>query len=235
MKRKLNIVKSIKNLSLLEKCIWLGSLFVIFVTSAIFPNPDWLSVITSLVGATALIFVGKGDPMGQLVSIIFALFYALVSLKFRYYGEMITYLFMSAPSALWALITWLKNPFTEREVKVAQMTAKKWFFTVIGSIGVTFIMYFVLGFLDTANLVVSTFSITTSFFASLLTVLRSPYYALFYALNDIVLIVLWVLATVSDIGYLPMVFCFIIFLVNDIYGFFNWQKMKRKQNKKPKI
>lgn len=225
----MNIIKSIKNLSLFEKIIWLGSLLVIFVTSAIFPNPDWLSVITSLVGATALIFVGKGDPIGQLISIIFALFYALVSLKFRYYGEMITYLFMTAPSALWALINWLKNPYSEREVKVAEMTAKKWFFLITASIAATFIMYFVLDFFNTANLIVSTISITTSFFASLLTVLRSPYYALFYALNDIVLIILWVLATVSDIGYLPMVFCFLIFLVNDIYGFLNWQKMKKIQ------
>ena len=51
--------------------------------------------------------------------------------------------------------------------------------------------------------------------------MRSPYYALFYSFNDIVLIVLWTLATITDIGYLPMILCFVIFLVNDIYGFVN--------------
>ena len=227
----MDFIKSVKNLSLFERCLWIGSLVVIFVTSVLFPDPDWLSVLTSLVGATALIFVGKGDPIGQLICIIFAILYAVVSFKFRYYGEMITYLGMSAPSALWALITWLKNPYSKREVKVAEMTFRKWTILTLSSVIVTFFMYFILKFFGTANLEVSTLSVATSFFASLLTVFRSPYYALFYALNDIVLIILWVYATISDIGYLPMVFCFVIFLANDFYGFFNWQKMKKTQNK----
>ena len=58
---------------------------------------------------------------------------------------------------------------------------------------------------------------------------RSPYYALAYAINDLVLIVLWTLASLADISYVPMVACFVMFFANDIYGFINWQKMKRKQ------
>jgi nicotinamide riboside transporter PnuC len=61
--------------------------------------------------------------------------------------------------------------------------------------------------------------------------LRSEYYGVFYALNDIVLIILWVLATIENMNYLPMVLCFAIFLINDLYGFYNWQRLKRKQNK----
>lgn len=65
--------------------------------------------------------------------------------------------------------------------------------------------------------------------AASLAMLRSSYYALFYAMNDIVLIVLWILATIENISYLPMVLCFFCFLVNDLYGFINWQKMKKTQ------
>lgn len=225
----MNIVKSIKNLTPLEKCIWLGSLIVILVTSGVFPDPDWLSVATSLIGATALIFVGKGDPVGQLICIVFSAAYAGVSWYFRYYGEMITYLGMSGPAALWAFVTWLKNPYAEREVKVSPMTPKKWLLVSFGAVIATVGMYFVLAYFGTANLLISTFSVTTSFMASMLVILRSPYYALFYAANDVVLIVMWVLASVVDIGYLPMVICFVIFLVNDIYGFINWCNMKKRQ------
>lgn len=228
----MNLIKSIKNLTKFEKIIWLTSLLVIVVSSALFRGVDWLSVVTSVVGATALIFVGKGDPIGQLITIIFALFYGVVSLKFKYYGEMITYLGMTAPSALWALITWLRNPFSERQVKVAAMNKRKWIILVISAVVTTIVMAVLLSFFNTSNLVVSVVSVTTSFLASMLTIMRSPYYAIFYALNDIVLIILWVLATIVDIGYLPMIICFIIFLVNDIYGFVNWRKMKRNQSKK---
>lgn len=30
---------------------------------------------------------------------------------------------------------------------------------------------------------------------------------------------------------LPMILCFIMFLANDLYGFFNWHKMKKRQAK----
>lgn len=225
----MNLVKSVKNLTRTEKIIWTASILSILVSSLLFPNPDLVSVITSALGATALIFVSKGDPLGQLMCIIFGVIYAFISFHLRYYGEMITYVGMTVPSAVWALYTWLKNPYTDRQVKVAEMTAKKWMLVVFGGLVASLIMYFVLGFFGTANLIISTVSVATSFMASMLTVLRSPLYALFYAANDVVLIALWVLACIDNIGYLPMVICFIIFLVNDAYGFINWRKMKKIQ------
>ncbi len=127
----MNPVKSIENLSKTEKTIWLISLITIIFSSCLFGEIEMITLIASVIGATALIFVGKGDAIGQL-----------------------------------------------------------------------------------------------------LTVLRSPYYALCYAVNDIVLIVLWVLATIIEIGYLPMVICFMIFLINDLYGFANWKRMKTRQDNK---
>lgn len=80
---------------------------------------------------------------------------------------------------------------------------------------------------------ISTISVTTSFIASYLTYLRSPYYALAYAANDIVLFFLWILAALVDISCLPKVLCFFIFLLNDLYGFYNWQRMRHRQRALP--
>ena len=70
---------------------------------------------------------------------------------------------------------------------------------------------------------------TTSFVAAYLTFRRSPLYALAYAANDIVLIVLWVLASLEDISYISVTVCFVTFLVNDIYGFVSWNRMRKRQ------
>ena len=102
---------------------------------------------------------------------------------------------------------------------------------LVFAIVVTVLFYFILKFLGTANLLFSTFSITTSFMASYLSYMRSPYYAIAYAGNDIVLIVLWVLASIQDISYLPMVLCFVMFFANDIYGFINWKRMRKRQER----
>ena len=94
---------------------------------------------------------------------------------------------------------------------------------------ITFAFYFILEALNTANLIPSTISVATSFLAAYLSARRSPYFAFAYGINDIVLIVLWILATISDITYISVVICFFIFLFNDGYTFVSWKKMKKIQ------
>ena len=94
---------------------------------------------------------------------------------------------------------------------------------------VTAAFYFILRAFHTANLIPSTVSVTTSFLAVYLTARRSPFYALAYAANDVVLIVLWSLMAAEDLSALSMVICFCAFLLNDVYGFLNWMRMRRRQ------
>lgn len=98
------------------------------------------------------------------------------------------------------------------------------------TVAVTVIFYFILDYFGTANILPSTLSVTTSFLAVYLTFRRSPYFALAYAANDVILIVLWILASVSDIRYISVVVCFAVFLFNDVYSFISWQRMRRRQS-----
>ena len=97
------------------------------------------------------------------------------------------------------------------------------------SVVVTVVFYFILDYFNTAYIVPSTISVTTSFIAVYLTFRRNPYFALAYASNDIVLIILWTLASIYEIRYVSVVVCFIAFFVNDIYGYISWEKMKKRQ------
>ncbi len=221
-----------KDLTKFELALWLISMSVIILSFIISGGEDILTIIASLIGVTALIFVAKGYVLGQVLTVVFALFYGIISFYFKYYGEMITYLCMTGPIAVMAVISWIKNPYKgTKEVKVSHITRKQVITMSALAIVVTIAFYFILNFLENANLIVSTFSITTSFVASYLTFLRSPYYALAYSANDIVLIVLWTLATIENISYLPMILCFAMFLANDIYGFINWRRMRIRQEK----
>ncbi len=221
-----------KTLSKFETILWLLSVTVVLISSFFSGIEGIFSGIASLVGVTALIFVAKGMIAGQVLTIIFALMYGTISLFFKYYGEAITYIGMSLPMAAVALISWIKHPYKDSdEVAIDHMTPKKFTLVGITALAVTAVFYFILRWLHTANLFFSTLSITTSWAACMLTFLRSPYYALAYAANDIVLIILWVSAAVNDISCLPMIFCFIMFLANDLYGFYNWKRMQKAQEK----
>lgn len=216
-----------------EIVLWASSILLIVVSFAAFDRENYMTPIASVIGATSLIFNAKGNPIGQVLMIIFSILYGTISYTFSYYGEMITYLGMTAPMAVFALISWLRNPYNgnKAEVKVNSLKKQETILMFLLAAVITFGFYFILRYFHTANLIPSTLSVTTSFLAVYLTFRRSAYFALAYAANDIVLIVLWILAALSDISYLSVIICFVAFLVNDIYGFINWLKMQKRQQR----
>lgn len=211
--------------------LWSSSVFLIMVSFCLFDRENYMTLVASLIGATFLIFNAKGNPIGQLLTMVFGLLYGIISYGFAYYGEMITYLGMTFPMAFIALVSWLKNPYKDNkaEVKVNRLQKKEILFMFILTLVVTIIFYFILEYFNTTNLIPSTVSVTTSFLAVYLTFRRSPYFALAYAMNDLVLIVLWLLASLTDKSYLSVVICFVVFFANDMYGFISWKKMEKKQ------
>jgi nicotinamide mononucleotide transporter PnuC len=222
----------IKCLTKFEKILWAVSVIVVAASFLLTEPRDYLTLAASVIGVSALIFVAKGMVIGQLICVFFAIFYGIISFNFRYYGEMITYLCMTAPIAVMAVVSWIRNPYKgTKEVKVSHITKKQLITMSVFAVVVTIAFYFILKAIGNANLFFSTVSITTSFVASYLTFLRSPYYALAYSANDIVLIVLWTLATLENLSYLPMILCFVMFLANDIYGYINWKRMRNRQEK----
>ena len=197
----------------------------------IFKNTEYLNLINTILGLTALIFIAKGNPFGQILMIIFSVLYGIISFSFSYFGEMITYLGMTMPMAVFALVAWLRNPYKDNksEVKVNSISVKETALLLLLAVFVTNIFYFILDYFNTANMFFSTLSVSTSFIAAYLTFRRSPYFALAYAANDVVLIILWTMASFIKTSYISVVICFVVFLINDLYGFISWLKMEKRQ------
>lgn len=214
-----------------EMTLWCLSTALIVISFFLFDRENYLILAASLIGVTSLIFTAKGNPFGQLLMVIFSVLYGIISFSFAYYGEMITYLGMSAPMAVFALVSWRKNPYegNKAEVKINKLDTKEIVFMLFLTAVTTLIFYYILAAFHTANLIPSTISVSTSFLAVYLTFRRSAFYAIGYAANDIVLIILWTLATISNLSYLSVAICFGVFLVNDIYGFINWSRMHKLQ------
>ncbi len=216
-----------------EVTLWCISIAVILIAFLLFDRINFMALIASVIGVTSLIFNAKGNPIGQLMMIVFSILYGIISYTFRYYGEMITYLGMTAPMALFALISWLCHPFqgNKAEVAVNRLHRKEVVGMLLLSVVVTALFYCILAYFRTANRIPSTISVTTSFIAVYLTFRRSPYFALAYAANDAVLIVLWTLAARENITYISVIICFAMFLINDLYGFICWRRMEKRQAK----
>ena len=216
-----------------EIILWILETVLIITFFCIFDRSGFLNLIASLIGITALIFCAKGNPVGQALVIVFSIIYGIIAFGFSYYGEMLTYLGMTAPMAVISLVSWVKHPNGENrsEVKIRSLKKLDVIIMIPSTIIVTVAFYFILRAFGTANLLTSTISVTTSFAAAYLAYKRSPYYAIAYILNDIVLIVLWSFAAIEDISYLSVIICFVAFFINDVYTFISWKRMQKKQKK----
>lgn len=215
----------IKSLTKREWILWMGSLAIVILSNLLSTDIDVLTLVSACVGITSLIFAAKGNVWAQILMVVFSILYGLISWQFRYWGEMITYIGMTMPMAVWSTITWIKNPSESgQEVAIQKLTRKHVAGIAAAGVIVTAMFYIILKALDTPNIFFSTISITTSFLAASLTMLRSSYYALGYASNDIILIIMWVLASIENPAYIPVVVNFIIFFFNDMYGFVSWKR-----------
>ena len=218
----------IKDLTKKEWGLWIGSIGTILTANILSGNMDILTIAAACIGITSLILAAKGNVWAQILMIVFSILYGILSWRFRYWGEMITYLGMTLPMAVWSTITWIRYPAENgKEVAIQKLRPRHiWGLLFWGTI-TTAVFYYILRALDTPNLVFSTISVTTSFLAAALTMLRSSYYALGYASNDLVLIVLWILASLESPEYIPVAVNFAIFFLNDMYGFIRWKKRER--------
>lgn len=112
--------KLIDGFTLYEIILWGISVNAITVSFLIFGGASILNFAASLIGVTSLIFCAKGDAAGQALMIVFSLLYGLISYYTKYYGEMITYMGMTMPMAMFSLISWIRHPYKggERQVEI---------------------------------------------------------------------------------------------------------------------
>ena len=218
--------------SRVEKLLWCCSVALIAGSFLAFDGENFLALAASLIGVTSLLFNAKGNPIGQVIAILFCLIYGFISWEYAYYGEMITYLGMTLPMSAVTLVIWLRNPYKGDRlcVQVERLRPRDLLWLALLTVAVTVVFGFLLAALHTANLGPSILSISTSTIAVYLSWRRSPWFAVGYALNDLVLIVLWTLAALRDTGAVSVLMCFVAFFVNDLYGFRNWRRMLRQQS-----
>ncbi len=67
----------------------LWGLSVVFIVRAFcaFDRENYLTLAASLIGVTSLIFNAKGNPIGQVLMVLFSLLYGIISYTFAYYGR----------------------------------------------------------------------------------------------------------------------------------------------------
>ena len=190
----------------------------------------WIDLGYTLLYFWTALLLAKGKYACYIIGIISTFFYAFVSYNNSYYGEVIIAMCCTLPLMIVGLVNWLKHQDNTNTVVIKEIS-KKELIIVLFSQAIMFIgYYYLLKVFNTNNLLVSTFSIVASIIATYLTARRSEYGFVGFIINDIILITLWSIPVISGIcNLIPVLLCPVLLLINDIYGVYNWKKIKNKQ------
>ena len=232
--------KILKNWNWFEIIFLVVSVVLITTCFVVGADKNWLSFVVSLIGVCGALFLAKGFVVAPYINATNAILYSILTYTQGFYGEMIVYLSILLPMNVFSIFAWFRNKKKENSVQVEinKVGAKEYICLAAIAAATTVAFYFVLKALNTNQLILSTFAFTTLAVATYLALRRSSFYAIFYMLNDVLLIVMWSITTANEgIGFLPTTLCFGLFLVNDVYGFVRWRldekKQKLKQEEQP--
>lgn len=222
-----------KDWNLFEKLYLFVGILVGILTSIIFIGTviDSLYTITYL---TTAILMSKGKVESYFVGFFSVFFYGIVSYNQGYYGELLITIFLTFPIMIIGIISWLRHQDKEDDVVIINTLSKKEIILVIGSqLFLFWVYYFLLKMFNTDLLILSSCSIVTSVLASYFEARRSELSLFCYIANDLILITLWIIPIIKGNTTLISVLVGpILLLINDIYGSYNWKKLKNKQKEK---
>ena len=212
-----------------DYCLNIVFLIIVVSLGIIFKSSP-IIIITNILSVTSMLFITKGSFIGTILQILCAVMYAVVSFTSQYYGEVICSVALTIPLTIVSAITWIKNRNKGTTViKVNKITIREWLI-MIATMIVAFIgVFFLLRAFNTANLVVSTISLTLGIYANYLLMRRCEYNFIIYCINNVVCITLWLLLVIKDVSYIPLVVNYCMLFIYNIIGLINWFKLKNKQ------
>lgn len=218
-----------KGWTIFEKLfLFLGTIFA-FLLTFLFKG-TWIDLGYTLLYFWTALLLAKGKYACYIIGIISTFFYAYVSYSNSYYGEVIIAMLCTLPLMVIGLINWLRHQDDTKTVIIKEITKKELIVVLLSQVVMFLGYYYLLKIFNTNNLLVSTFSIVASIIATYLTARRSEYGFIGFIINDLILIVLWSIPVINgESNLIPVLLCPVLLLINDIYGVYNWKRIKNKQ------
>lgn len=213
-----------------------------------------ISPISALTGIICVVLVAKGNIRNYYWGLINCVSYGYLAYESGYYGDMILNLFYFLPFQFIGFIWWQKNlqERSKTQVIMRKMSMAEMLIVTVGGIGATIgfgILLFKVDHWFTAvmkrNVSIYTyidnvfhvpylgaiFDSSTEILQIVAQILMTLAYAeqwFFWILTDVITIIMWgtvIWADKSTIAWaLPTMIMWIAYLINGIYGYWNWLK-----------
>jgi len=219
-------MKYFKDWTLFEK-LWLFIFTAVNIYLFFAWDDTWIGLTASLSGMLCVVLTAKGKMSSFYWGLVNILAYSYVAYKSAYYGDVGLNMLYFLPMTFVGIYYWGKN-LNKDTVKVRSMTMKQWIYWGI----ISTISIIVLGMgLEKVGGTLPFVDSTTTVFSIVAQVLLNKRYTeqwFYWILVDIWSIVMWFHIFLRDGNNVSMLVMWTAFLVNAIYGYYNWTKLEEQ-------
>jgi len=209
---------------------WLAVFTIVNIYLFFAWNDNVLGLITSLTGMMCVVLVAKGRISNYYWGIINVALYAYISYQNKYFGEYMLNAYYYFPMQFIGLWLWNRNRKKSDVVKVKLMSWRMRFIWLGISAASVYFYGLWLQHLGGNSPFIDSTSTVLSVIAQVLMVLAFMEQWILWIVVDVVSIVLWVIPLLNGGTDISMVVMWSAFLINAIYGAYNWTKMGRNAN-----
>ena len=222
----------LKEWTMFEK-IWLIAFTVINIWLFFAWDDTTLGLISSMTGMLCVILIAKGKISNFFFGMVQTSTYAYISYSYGLYGEAMLNGLFYFPMQFIGLYMWNKNKALQKvkdeDIVIKRLTKKGWGILVVSVVVGAFIYMELLFYLNAQQVRIDSFAVVMSVAAQILMTLRFAEQWIMWVLVNMLSIVLWVVTlTQSDGNDYTMLVMWTAFLVNSIYGWYNWEKLAKQ-------
>lgn len=222
-----------KGWSLFEK-IWLIVFTAINIYLFYVWNDSIIGLIASLTGMICVVLTAKARISSFYFGLVNIISYSYVAFQSKYFGDVMLNMLFFLPMTFFGIYFWKKNLKQNKngEVKIKSLSWKKrftWFVIALVCLSIYgFILNIINGTLPFIDAATTVFSII----ATIMLNKRLTEQWFFWIMVNILSIVMWAHIFIQNGGDISILVMWSAFLVNAIYGYYNWRKLEKKENEK---
>lgn len=196
------------------------------ISIVVFKEINILACIASIAGVTSAALSAKGYISCYYIGLINNVAYLIIAYYSHFYGTLLLQLLFVIPMQFIGIYNWKKHLTTEtKTIKTKKMTTGQLILIITIDIIVSFAYSMFLKLIGSNSIFLDSIITTTSIIGVIMFVKRYQEIWLFGIILNTVNIIMWLTASKNYNTGILMVATFVIYLINAIYGYINWNKL----------
>ncbi len=204
---------------------WLAAATAVILGLSLYWGDTPASIITALTGVWCVILTGKGKRSSFLFGMVNVLFYALISFRAKYYGEVMLNLLYYVPMNFVGWSAWKRHMNEETGEVIKEKLPLKKGLVVYGLTAAAILLYgLVLRALGGNLPFVDSMSTVVSVTAQILSVKRLVEQWVLWIVVDVVTVIMWAVHFAQGGETIATLAMWSVYLLNAVFMYIRWNK-----------